>query len=393
LIKEASEEEEVEVFLDKTPFYGESGGQVGDTGDMTGEHFRAVVTYTKKPLDGFHSHFVTIKKGKLRVWDKVKCRVDSEKRTATMRNHTATHLLHSALRSVLGDHLKQAGSLVSPEKLRFDFTHFSGLDKEETETVERLVNEKILENLPVVTSVMDIKTAVESGAIALFGEKYGKTVRVVKVPGFTSELCGGTHCKATGEIGLFVILSESSVASGIRRMEAQTGNSAFRYLKETKFELDSLKSMLKTEMPAERVEKLLKNIRTLEKEIQKLKTGSKDLISEALKGTRELKGVKVVTARHDGLNPEELRNLADNIKDRLRSGIIVVSSVSDGKAAIVCMVTRDLRDKYHAGEIMKMISKIAGGSGGGKQEMAQGGTKEIEKLEKALDSVYDIVSK
>jgi alanyl-tRNA synthetase len=360
---------------------------------MTGEHFRAVVTYTKKPLDGFHSHFVTIKKGKLRVWDKVKCRVDSEKRTATMRNHTATHLLHSALRSVLGDHLKQAGSLVSPEKLRFDFTHFSGLDKEETETVERLVNEKILENLPVVTSVMDIKTAVESGAIALFGEKYGKTVRVVKVPGFTSELCGGTHCKATGEIGLFVILSESSVASGIRRMEAQTGNSAFRYLKETKFELDSLKSMLKTEMPAERVEKLLKNIRTLEKEIQKLKTGSKDLISEALKGTRELKGVKVVTARHDGLNPEELRNLADNIKDRLRSGIIVVSSVSDGKAAIVCMVTRDLRDKYHAGEIMKMISKIAGGSGGGKQEMAQGGTKEIEKLEKALDSVYDIVSK
>jgi alanyl-tRNA synthetase len=151
--------------------------------------------------------------------------------------------------------------------------------------------------------------------------------------------------------------------------------------------------MLKTEMPAERVEKLLKNIRTLEKEIQKLKTGSKDLISEALKGTRELKGVKVVTARHDGLNPEELRNLADNIKDRLRSGIIVVSSVSDGKAAIVCMVTRDLRDKYHAGEIMKMISKIAGGSGGGKQEMAQGGTKEIEKLEKALDSVYDIVSK
>jgi alanyl-tRNA synthetase len=250
-----------------------------------------------------------------------------------------------------------------------------------------------LENLPVVTSVMDIKTAVESGAIALFGEKYGKTVRVVKMPGFTSELCGGTHCKATGEIGLFVILSESSVASGIRRMEALTGNSAFRYLKETKFEIDSLKAMLKTETPVERVEKLLKNIRTLEKEIQKLKTGSKDLISEALKETRELKGIKVVRVRHDGLNPEELRNLADNIKDRLQSGIIVVSSVSDGKAAIVCMVTKDLKDKYHAGEIMKSISKLAGGSGGGKPEMAQGGTKEIEKLEKALDSVYDIVSK
>jgi alanyl-tRNA synthetase len=393
LIKEASEEEQVEVFLDKTPFYGESGGQVGDKGDMTGERFRATIVETKKPLDSFHSHFVKIKKGKLRVWDKVKCRVDSEKRMATMRNHTATHLLHSALRSVLGDHLKQAGSLVSPEKLRFDFTHFSALNEEETETVERLVNEKILENLPVATSVMDIKTAVESGAIALFGEKYGKTVRVVKIRGFTSELCGGTHCKATGEIGLFVILSESSVASGIRRIEALTGNSAFRYLKETKFDLDSIKTMLKTETPVERVERLLKNIRTLEKEIQKLKTGSKDLISEALKETRELKGIKVVRVRHDGLNPEELRNLADNIKDRLQSGIIVVSSVSDGKAAIVCMVTKDLRDKYHAGEIMKRISKLAGGSGGGKPEMAQGGTKEIEKLEKALDSVYDIVNK
>ncbi len=392
LIKEASEGEEVEVFLDKTPFYGESGGQVGDKGDMTGDHFRATVVETKKPLDSFHSHFVRIKKGKLRVWDKVKCRVDSEKRMATMRNHTATHLLHSALRSVLGDHLKQAGSLVSPEKLRFDFTHFSALNEEETETVEKLVNEKVLEDLPVVTSVMDIKTAVESGAIALFGEKYGKTVRVVKVPGFTSELCGGTHCKATGEIGLFVILSESSVASGIRRMEALTGNSAFRYLKETKSELDSLKAMLKTETPVERVEKLLKNIRTFEKEIQKLKTGSKDVISEALKGAKELKGIKVVKVRHDGLNPEELRNLADNIKDRLQSGIIVVSSVSDGKAAIVCMVTKDLKDKYHAGEIMKRISKIAGGSGGGKPEMAQGGTKEIEKLEEALDSVYDIVT-
>jgi alanyl-tRNA synthetase len=392
LIKEASEGEEVEVFLDKTPFYGESGGQVGDKGDMTGDHFRATVVETKKPLDSFHSHFVRIKKGKLRVWDKVKCRVDSEKRKATMRNHTATHLLHSALRSVLGDHLKQAGSLVSPEKLRFDFTHFSALNEEETETVEKLVNEKVLEDLPVVTSVMDIKTAVESGAIALFGEKYGKTVRVVKVPGFTSELCGGTHCKATGEIGLFVILSESSVASGIRRMEALTGNSAFRYLKETKSELDSLKAMLKTETPVERVEKLLKNIRTFEKEIQKLKTGSKDVISEALKGAKELKGIKVVKVRHDGLNPEELRNLADNIKDRLQSGIIVVSSVSDGKAAIVCMVTKDLKDKYHAGEIMKRISKIAGGSGGGKPEMAQGGTKEIEKLEEALDSVYDIVT-
>jgi alanyl-tRNA synthetase len=391
LLKEVAENEEVEVFLDKTPFYGESGGQVGDTGEITGEYFRATVLETRKPLDGFHSHIIRLRKGKLRVWDKVKCRVDTEKRRATMRNHTATHLLHSALRSVLGDHLKQAGSLVSPEKLRFDFTHFSSLDENEIQTVENLVNEKVLEDLPVVTSVMDIKTAVESGATALFGEKYGKTVRVVSIPGFTSELCGGTHCKATGEIGSFVILSESSVASGIRRIEALTGNNAFGYLKQMEFELDSLKALLKTEKPLERVERLLRNMKSLEKEIQKLKTGSRDVISEALKEVKELKGVRVVKVRHDGLNIEELRHLADNIKDRLQSGIIVVSSVSDGKAAIVCMVTKDLKDRYHAGEIIKKISKIAGGSGGGKPEMAQGGTKEIEKLDEALESVYDIV--
>jgi alanyl-tRNA synthetase len=393
LVEETSEGEGAEIFLDRTPFYGESGGQVGDTGEITGEHFRAIVIDTKKPLDSFHSHVIKLKKGKLKVWDKVKCRVDAEKRKATVRNHTATHLLHSSLKSVLGDHVKQAGSLVSPEKLRFDFTHFSALNKSEIQTVEKLVNEKILENLPVETSVMDINTAIESGATALFGEKYGKRVRVVSVRGYTSELCGGTHCKATGEIGSFVILSESSAASGIRRIEALTGNTAFTYLNQIKSELDSLKALLKTEKPLERIEMLLKNIKFLEKEIQKLKTGSRDIISEALKEAKELKGINIVKFRQDGLNQEELRNLADNIKDRLRSGIIVVSSVSDGKAAIVCMVTKDLKDRYHAGEIMKRISQIAGGSGGGKPEMAQGGTKEIEKLDRALQSVYDFIKK
>jgi alanyl-tRNA synthetase len=393
LIKETFEGEEVEVFLDRTPFYGESGGQVGDTGDITGEHFRAVVLDTKKPLDSFHSHIIKIKKGKLRVWDKVRCRVDAEKRKATMRNHTATHLLHAALRTVLGDHLKQGGSLVSPEKLRFDFTHFSSLDENEIQTVENLVNDKVLENLPVTISVMDIKTAIESGATALFGEKYGKTVRVISIPNYSSELCGGTHCRATGDIGPFVVLSESSVASGIRRIEALTGNAALLYFRQKKSEVDTLRSLLKTEKPGEKVEKLLNDIKSLEKEVQKLKTSSKDVISEALNELKELKGVKVVKFRHDGLNPEDLRHLADNIKDRLRSGIILVSSVIDAKAAIVCMVTKDIKDKYHAGEIIKKITNIAGGSGGGKSEMAQGGTKEIEKLDKALETIYDIIKK
>ncbi len=393
LIKEAFEGEEVEVFLDKTPFYGESGGQVGDTGYITGKHFKAMVLDTKKPLDAFHSHIINIKKGKIRVWDKLKCRVDAEKRKATMRNHTATHLLQAALRSVLGDHLKQAGSLVSPEKLRFDFTHFSALDENEIQTVENLVNDKVLENLPVKTSVMDINTAFESGATALFGEKYGKTVRVVSIPNYSSELCGGTHCEATGNIGLFVLFSESSVASGIRRIEALTGNTALLYFRQKKSEIDILKSLLKTENPVEKAEKLLNDIKSLEKEVQKLKTSSKDVISEALNEAKELNGVKVVKIRYDGLNPEDLRHLADNIKDRLRSGIILASSVSDAKAAIVCMVTKDLKDKYHAGEIIKKITKISGGSGGGKSEMAQGGTKEIEKLDQALETIYDIIKK
>lgn len=392
VVKEAYEGSEVEVFLDKTPFYGESGGQVGDTGEMIGEDFIAIVLDTKKSLDRFYSHIIRLKKGKLRVWNKVRCRVDAEKRKATMRNHTATHLLHSVLRSIIGDHVKQAGSLVSPEKLRFDFTHFSALNDVDIQNIETLLNDKILENLSVVTSVMDIKTAIESGATALFGERYGKTVRVVNVPGFSSELCGGTHCKATGEIGLFVILSEGSVASGIRRIEALTGKSAFDYLKQKKTELDALRGLLKAERPMERVKKLLNDMRSLEKEIQKLKTGSvRDTISEALKEVQELNGVKIVKIRQDGLNPEELRLLADNVKDRLQSGIIVVSSVTNSQAAIVCMVTKDLKDRYHAGEIVKSISGIAGGRGGGKPEMAQGGTREIEKLDSALESLYDII--
>jgi alanyl-tRNA synthetase len=393
IIKEALEGEEVEVFLDRTPFYGESGGQVGDIGEIKGDNLKAIVLDTKKPLDRFHSHITRIKKGKLRVWDKVKCSVDVEKRKAIMRNHTATHLLHTALRMILGDHLKQAGSLVTPEKLRFDFTHFSALDENEIQAVENIVNDKILDNLPVQTSVMDIKTAIESGAIALFGEKYGKTVRVVSIPNYSSELCGGTHCKATGDIGLFVIISESSVASGIRRIEALTGKAALLYFSQKKSELDSLKSLLKTDKPLEKVEKLLNDIKSLEKEVQKLKTSSKDVISEALKEVKELKGVKIVKLRHDGLNQEDLRHLADNIKDRLGSGIILVSSVTDAKAAIVCMVTKDLKDRYNAGEIIRKIAKVAGGSGGGKAEMAQGGTKEIGKLDQALESIYDIIKK
>ncbi|HXX53421.1 MAG TPA: alanine--tRNA ligase, partial [Thermodesulfovibrionales bacterium] len=240
IIKEAGEGAEVEIFLDKTPFYGESGGQVGDTGEITGEHLLASVSDTKNPLEGLHSHTVRIRRGTLHVWDRVRCRVDADKRRAIMRNHTATHLLQASLRSVLGDHVKQAGSFVSPERFRFDFTHFSGLEESEVASLETMVNDKILENIPVVTSIMDMKTAIDSGAMALFGERYGDTVRVISVPGVSSELCGGTHCRATGDIGLFAIVSEGSVSSGIRRIEGFTGSTAFRYLKERALELKKI---------------------------------------------------------------------------------------------------------------------------------------------------------
>jgi alanyl-tRNA synthetase len=389
-----AEGEEGELVLDKTPFYGESGGQVGDTGIITSGHALIRVTDTKRPAPDVYIHNVQVEKGSIKREDKVSCTVDEITRRATMRNHTATHLLHRALRIVLGDHVKQSGSVVDPERLRFDFTHFTAMQDDDIRKVEDIINEKIWEDLPVKTEIMSVDEATKSGATALFDEKYGETVRVVSAGDFTKELCGGTHCKATGEIGLCVVLSESSVASGIRRIEAVTGRAALDYLKQKKCEVEQMKSVLKTEKPVEKVEKLLDEMKSLEKEIQKLKTSSaRDVISDALQDAYELGGIKVVRMRQDGLNANELRLLADNVRDRLKSGIIVVSSVTDSQAAIVCMVTKDLTDRYNAGEIIKTISKIAGGRGGGKPDMAQGGTKDIAKLDEALQSLYDIIKR
>jgi alanyl-tRNA synthetase len=389
-----NEGEEGEVILDRTPFYGESGGQVGDTGTIETEDSLLKVISTKKPYPHVLFHLVKVEKGSIAIGKKVICNVDEVSRKAIMRNHTATHLLHKALRMVLGDHVKQSGSVVDAERLRFDFTHLSAAQDDEMRKIEDIINEKILEDLPVKTEIMSLEEATKSGAVALFDEKYGETVRVVSVGDFSKELCGGTHCHATGEIGNFVTLSEGSVASGIRRIEALTGKNAFDYLRQRKTELDSIKNELRTDKPMEKIEKLLSDVKSMEKEIQILKTGSsKDVISAALKEAHILDGVNIVKIRQDGLKPNELRLLADNVRDRLKSGIIVLTSVTDSQAAIVCMVTKDLTKKYHAGEIIKNISKLAGGKGGGKPDMAQGGTKEIEKLDIALESLYNAIKK
>ncbi len=384
-----------EVLLDRTPFYAESGGQVGDTGEFHAEGLRAVVTETKRPVEGMHVHRVLIKKGTLRVGDRIRCVVDREKRLATMRNHTATHLIHSALRNVLGEHVKQAGSLVTPERMRFDFTHFYGLDGATIRAVEDEVNGSVMRNIRVDTTEMETSRALESGVIALFGEKYGDKVRVVSVAGVSSELCGGTHVAATGDIGVFKIFSEGSVASGIRRIEAVTGFGALSHYREEEEELERVIELLKTsERPAERLKRLLAEMKEMERTVEQLKGRSAaESSARILDHVRDIKGVKVVACRIDGLDTRDLRVLADNVRDSLGAGIVMLASVKDEQAAIVAMVTAGLIRQFSAGSLLKEVASLAGGRGGGKPDLAQGGTREIDRLDKALESLYDIVRK
>ncbi len=393
--QEIAEGTEGEVLLDRTPFYAESGGQVGDTGELKAAGMRAAVLDTKRPLEGFSIHKVKVVKGSLKAGAKVHCSVDREKRLSTMRNHTATHLLHSALRSLLGSHVKQAGSYVSPERLRFDFTHFSAIEAETIEAIEDAVNESILGNIKVTTTVMETKKAMESGVIALFGEKYGKEVRVVSVSGVSSELCGGTHAGSTGDIGLFKILSEGSVASGIRRIEAVTGKEALAYFRSEGRELKKISELLKTsESPSERLQRLLSEMKELERSLEKFKGQSAaESSSKILDKVRDVDGVKVIAYRIDGISAKDLRVMADNVRDGMGSGILLLASVTEEQASMVAMVTRDLTSRYSAGDLLRQVAAAAGGRGGGKPDIAQGGTKDVNRLDKALESLYDIVKK
>ncbi len=391
----ASAGDEVEVFLDKTIFYGESGGQSGDVGLISSpQGFEAEVITTKKEV-GLHAHVVRINSGTLKVWDMVHGSVDRKTRMATARNHTSTHLLHTALRTVLGEHVKQAGSYVAPDRMRFDFTHFYSLERKEIESIESIVNGKILENVRVETEIADIHDALKSGVTALFGEKYGEKVRVVKVPGFSAELCGGTHCRTTGDIGSFIIISEGSVASGIRRIEAFTGKAAFDYLRLRSNELRDIGELLKTDKPLDRVEKLLSDVKDRDREIDALKAKAASQNSSAVMDKMQIiNGVKVLSCRVDGLEQKDLRVFADNVRDRLGSGIIVLAACKEGQTTMLAMVTKDLTGQFSAGDLLKNVAVQVGGKGGGKAEMAQGGVSNLESvdlLDKALESVYDIV--
>ncbi|MBI5198773.1 MAG: alanine--tRNA ligase, partial [Nitrospirae bacterium] len=319
-VESAKEGEDVEFFLDRTPFYGEAGGQVGDSGIFIKGSSRAVIKDTVKPIENLISHKARVLKGEFRVGDVIRAEVDTEKRKATARNHTATHLLHSALREVLGDHVKQAGSLVAPDRLRFDFTHFSSLSEREIDAIEEKVNRVVMENIPLEIEVKDIEDALNSGAIALFGEKYGEKVRVVEMKGISSELCGGTHLNATGEIGLFKIVGESGIASGVRRIEALTGESALKYIKEEEQELIKIARLLKSSdlKVSQKVEKLQTVQRDLEREIERLKeklssTKSAAIINEA----KDISGIKVIAKRLEEADIKDLRIFADSLRNRL----------------------------------------------------------------------------
>lgn len=393
-VSQAKAGDEVQVVLAKTPFYAEGGGQVGDQGEIRTPSAKLEVLDVRRPVEGLIVHFAKVQEGTLKTGDKASAAVDGVKRLATMRHHTGTHILQSVLRQVLGNHVKQAGSLVAPDRLRFDFTHFKALDSLEIARIETLVNERIMSNAPVDTSHMDLEEVKRSDIIALFDEKYGDKVRVVNIGGFSKELCGGTHLKSSGQIGYFKILSDSSIAAGVRRLEAVCGDLAVRESLDQTDILRDLASMLKVK-PKEllpRVEKLMADMREMAKSKQqsarKEVQGSAD---DLLKQVKDVDGVPVLAALIPDAGVDVLRGMGDMLKQKI-AGIIVLGGALEGKVSLVAMVHADLVKKgFSASDILKKVAPIAGGSGGGKPEMAQAGGKDASKLPDALAAVEKAV--
>ncbi|WP_211218750.1 alanine--tRNA ligase [Thermithiobacillus tepidarius DSM 3134] len=378
------------VVLDRTPFYGESGGQVGDQGALLWDGGRFAVDNTQKPLPDLITHLGTLEAGELRIGDRVTAHVDEAARLDTAYNHSATHLLHEALKRVLGAHVKQMGSLVMPERLRFDFAHFTAMTPDELTAVEDLVNAEIRANADAETAVMALEEAMASGAAALFGEKYGEEVRVVRMGGFSSELCGGTHVRRVGDIGLFRIVSEGGVAAGVRRIEAVTGRHALAYVRERETALRQVAELMKAtpQDAAKRLEGLLEQNRQLEKELEQLKAKSAASQGASLaEQAREVKGIKVLAARLEGADAKTLRSTLDQLKDKLGSAAIVLAAVEGEKVSLVAGVSKDLTDRIKAGELVNVVAAPLGGKGGGRPDMAQAGGSHPDKLPDALAQV------
>jgi len=383
----------VAVVTAETPFYGEQGGQMGDSGSMSSAKAKLRVNDVKRPVSTLWVHLADVLEGELRVGDTVEMVVDGERRDAIRRNHSATHLLHWALRTTLGEHVTQKGSLVAPDRLRFDFSHFAPLTLEEKRKVEGLVNARVRANAATDTQVLPIVEAKKAGAIAFFGEKYGDTVRVVSMAE-SKEFCGGTHVARTGDIAFFALTSEGGVAQGVRRIEAVTGEGALGQLWRLEDELQHAGDALSA-APFEvgaKVAKLQESLRERDKEIEKLRRklasgGGRDLLAEA----REVGGVRVLASRADVADAKALRDVADQLRDKMKSGVVVLAGVEGDKIALVAMVTADLTAKLNAGKLVGAVSKDVGGKGGGRADMAQGGGSQPDKLDAALSRVFDLV--
>ena len=388
--KSATAGTRVQLVFDQTPFYGESGGQIGDTGEVATPSSRIKIVDTKKPTGDVHVLIGEVEAGTVIVGDAATFKVDEERRDRIRANHSATHLLHHALKRVLGDHVAQKGSLVSPDRLRFDFAHFSPMTEEQKRQIEDLVNAEIRKNVDSVVEVLPIEQAKQRGAVAMFGEKYGEQVRVVSIGGESIEFCGGTHVRRAGDIGLLKIVSEQGVAQGVRRVEAVTGAGALDYLRKLEDELTKTGERLKAQPfeVAARVDKLLADQKTLDREIEKLKQrlasggGSRDLMAEAVM----IKGIKVLAASIDVDDAKVLRDTGDQLRDKLGSGVVVLAGTGGAEVKLVAMVTKDLVGKVQAGKLLGEIAQQLGGRAGGKPEMAQGGGKDVAAVPAALDA-------
>jgi alanyl-tRNA synthetase len=395
-VQNAEEGNKAEIVLTATPFYGESGGQAGDTGYLEGAGFGFRVLDTKKPVEKFIVHKGIVQKGKIKVGDVAQLIVDEEKRKAIAANHSGTHILQAALKAVLGDHIKQSGSQVNAAGLRFDFTHFSKISDEEMQRIEEIANDMIRKNLDVKTEICALEDALKTGATAVFDEKYGATVRIVKMGGMSMELCGGTHVQRTGDIGLLKVVHESAIAAGVRRIEAVTGREALSHAQRSEEELKRTAGLFKAG-PLEvydRTEKLLKHTREMEKEIEALKgklaaKDSGDLISQA----KNIGDVKVLAVEVSIADAKTLRDFGDKLRDKMESGIILLGSKAGEKALLLCMVTKDLAGKYHAGNIIKELAPLVGGSGGGRPDMAQAGGTKPENLDKVFPALEKLLVK
>lgn len=395
LVNEAGSGEEIQFILDKTPFYAESGGQIADHGLLEKAGLKVAVKDVQKAPNGQNLHKAVVEAGTLKTNDQVTAKVDAANRVKIIKNHTATHLLQKALKTVLGEHVNQAGSLVEPERLRFDFSHFGQVKPEEIEQVEKIVNEQIWKNIEVDITYKAIAEAKQMGAMALFGEKYGDIVRVVQVGDFSLELCGGCHVPNTSVIGLFKIVSESGIGAGTRRIEAVTGEAAYHLLNEQVGLLRDAAEKLKANPKdiVSRIDGLMTEIKQLQRENESLsaKLGNIEA-GNLLENVKEINGVKVLAAKVQAVDMNNLRNMADDIKQKLGSAIVVLGSPSEGKVNLIAAVTKDLNEKgYHAGKLIKEVAAVCGGGGGGRPDMAQAGGKNPEKLDQAIQIVEEWV--